>query len=182
MFLTRGQLLIARFFVITVIAAGGPGLAQPSSDTAAVTAANEAFYAALSSLDASATEPLWVQDSYVSWISPRSRAAEVGWSAVQANLKFFGERFAQTAIKPVNVHVTVNGALAWVVGGEVQQGTLKDGRAINNTALVYRLYCEEGLTVRRRRRKRMPRVAPIALPPAERLNQRWTMDFIEDRL
>jgi ketosteroid isomerase-like protein len=139
MFLTRCGLLIA-LFVITFIAAGGPALAQPSSDTAAVTAANEAFYAALSSLDVSATESLWVQDSYVTWIGPRSRAAEVGWSAVQGNLKFFGERFAQMSIKPVNVQVTVGGPLAWVVGGEVQQGILKDGRVINNTTLVTNIF------------------------------------------
>lgn len=140
MFRPRCRLLIARFFVITFIAAGGPALAQPSSDTAAVTAANEAFYTALSSLDASATEPLWVQDSYVTWISPRSRAPEVGWSAVQANLKFFGENFAQLSLTPVNVQVTVRDPLAWVVGGEVQQGTLKDGRVINNTTLVTNIF------------------------------------------
>ena len=139
MFLTRRGLLIAHFFVITVIA-GGPVLAQPSSDTAAVIAANEVFYTTLSSLDASAMERLWVQDSYVSWMSPRSRAPEVGWSAVQANLKFFGERFAQMSMTPVNVHVTVNGALAWVVGGEVQQATFKDGRVISNNTLVTNIF------------------------------------------
>ena len=140
MFLTRCGLLIAHFVVITFIAAGGPALAQPSSDTAAVTAANEAFYTALSSLDASAREQLWVQDSYVSWMGPRSQAPEVGWSAVQANLKGFGERFTQLSLKPVNVQVTVRGPLAWVVGGEVLRATSKDGRAHNLTSLVTNIF------------------------------------------
>src|SRR5262245_8510450 len=140
MFLTHRVLLIARLFVIPSIAAGVPALAQPSSDTAAVAAANEAFYTALSSLDVSATESLWVQDSYVTWISPRSRAPEVGWSAVQANLKFFGQNFTQLSLKPVNVQVTVRGPLAWVVGGEVLRATSKDGRAINLTPLVTNIF------------------------------------------
>jgi putative transposase len=57
----------------------------------------------------------------------------------------------------------------------------REGQRVNHKR-VYRLYREEGLTVRRRRRKRMPRVPTVALPPTQRLNQRWTMDFIEDRL
>lgn len=57
----------------------------------------------------------------------------------------------------------------------------REGHRVNHKR-VYRLYCEEGLTVRRRRRKRMPRVPTMTLPPAQRVNQRWTMDFIEDRL
>jgi putative transposase len=37
------------------------------------------------------------------------------------------------------------------------------------------------LAEQRRRRKRMPRVPTVTLPPAQRVNQRWTMDVIEDR-
>ena len=57
----------------------------------------------------------------------------------------------------------------------------REGQRVNPKR-VYRLYREEGLTVRRRRRKRMPRVPTVTVPPAQRVNQRWTMDFIEDRL
>jgi putative transposase len=57
----------------------------------------------------------------------------------------------------------------------------REGHRVNHKR-VYRLYCEEGLTVRRRRRKRMPRGPTVTLPPAQHVNQRWTMDFIEDRL
>ncbi len=57
----------------------------------------------------------------------------------------------------------------------------RDGYRLNHKR-VYRLYREEGLTVRRRKCKRTPRIMTAPLPPATRLNQRWIMDFIEDRL
>ena len=57
---------------------------------------------------------------------------------------------------------------------------VREGWAINRK-LVQRLYREEGLAVRRRRRKRVsvvrsPRIAP------ERANERWSMDFVRDTL
>lgn len=57
----------------------------------------------------------------------------------------------------------------------------RDGLRVNHKR-VYRLYREEGLAVRRRRRKRILRTTMAPLPAATRLNQWWTMDFIEDRL
>jgi len=54
----------------------------------------------------------------------------------------------------------------------------REGYRVNHK-LVYRLYREEGLLVRRRRRKRVagPRV-PLPMPT--RPNERWGMDFIMD--
>jgi putative transposase len=50
-----------------------------------------------------------------------------------------------------------------------------------NLKRIYRLYREEGLTVRRgRRRCRMPRGAPPAQPI--RPNERWSLDFVLDVL
>jgi len=57
----------------------------------------------------------------------------------------------------------------------------REGLVIN-VKRVYRLYRAEGLAVRRRRRKRLPRTPAMRRRPATRINQRWTMDFIEDRL
>ena len=56
----------------------------------------------------------------------------------------------------------------------------REGHLVNRK-LVQRLYREEGLTVRRRRRKRVavPRT-PLA-PPAG-ANERWSMDFVSDAL
>jgi putative transposase len=57
----------------------------------------------------------------------------------------------------------------------------REGWAVNPKR-VYRLYGEEGLSVRRRQRKRLKAEArrPLALPT--RANQVWTMDFTHDRL
>lgn len=52
-----------------------------------------------------------------------------------------------------------------------------------NHKLVYRLYKEEGLALRKRRPKR--RVAAArrqSLPKPEMINQCWSMDFVSDQL
>jgi putative transposase len=51
-----------------------------------------------------------------------------------------------------------------------------------NAKRVWRLYCEEQLTVRVKRRKK--RTAESRLPPrdAERPNEQWSLDFMHDRL
>lgn len=54
------------------------------------------------------------------------------------------------------------------------------GQAVN-VKRVYRLYAEEGLAVRRRRRKRLVRER-VAEPRLIRANQEWAMDFIVDGL
>ena len=56
----------------------------------------------------------------------------------------------------------------------------REGYAVN-WKRVYRLYRASGLAVKRRRRKRTA-VARRPLPPATRPNERWSMDFVHDRL
>jgi putative transposase len=56
----------------------------------------------------------------------------------------------------------------------------REGHAVN-VKRVYRLYREEGLAVRRRKRKRVAVArAPITTPT--RLNERWALDFMSDVL
>jgi putative transposase len=54
------------------------------------------------------------------------------------------------------------------------------GHAVN-VKRVYRLYLEEGLSVRRKKRKRLVRDR-AAEPRLQRANQEWAMDFIVDGL
>ena len=58
---------------------------------------------------------------------------------------------------------------------------LKAEDLVCNRKRTYRLYREEGLQVRTKRRKRLsrPRV-PMAVPG--RVNERWSMDFVSDQL
>jgi len=54
-----------------------------------------------------------------------------------------------------------------------------EGIVVNHKR-VYRLYREEGLMVRRKRRKKLV-VERKPLTPATEPNQRWSMDFVQDR-
>jgi putative transposase len=49
-----------------------------------------------------------------------------------------------------------------------------------NHKRVYRLYCEEGLAMRIRHRRRLRWSGTAVQPAAERPNQRWSMDFVSD--
>lgn len=51
-----------------------------------------------------------------------------------------------------------------------------------NTKRVYRLYRQEGLQVRTAKRAKRAAHARVSLPEAVRPNQRWSMDFVSDRL
>ncbi len=55
----------------------------------------------------------------------------------------------------------------------------REGYRMNHKRL-YRLYRSEGLAVRRKKRKRLTRER-MSMPPPERLNERWSMDFMRDR-
>jgi len=51
-----------------------------------------------------------------------------------------------------------------------------------NTKRVYRLYREEGLQVRTKKRAKRAAHTRVSLREAGRPNQRWSMDFVSDRL
>ncbi len=55
----------------------------------------------------------------------------------------------------------------------------REGQVVNHKR-VYRLYCLEGLAVRRKVRKRMARGPRVTPPLATRPNERWSMDFVSD--
>ena len=60
-------------------------------------------------------------------------------------------------------------------------GLLAAEGLVINRKRTYRWYCEAGLQVRTRRRKKLSRPRqPLALP--DRLGQRWSMDFMSDQL
>ena len=51
-----------------------------------------------------------------------------------------------------------------------------------NRKRVYRLYKEEGLQVRTKQRKKIARRRPVVVEFPTGPNQRWSMDFVHDRL
>jgi putative transposase len=57
----------------------------------------------------------------------------------------------------------------------------REGMTMNHKKL-YRLYREEQLFVRRRRRKRLVSQPRVPLPQPKRRTQRWSLDFMTDTL
>ena len=51
-----------------------------------------------------------------------------------------------------------------------------------NHKRVYRIYCEEELSIRSKKKKKRASHARVPLPMPVRINERWTMDFVSDRL
>jgi putative transposase len=51
-----------------------------------------------------------------------------------------------------------------------------------NHKKVERIYREEGLSLRKRKRKKTGAQTRVILPPAQRPNERWSMDFVSDSL
>jgi len=57
----------------------------------------------------------------------------------------------------------------------------QEGQLANHKR-VYRIYREEALQLPKRRRKRIRSAKRIPLAPATQLNERWSMDFMQDML
>jgi len=51
-----------------------------------------------------------------------------------------------------------------------------------NHKRVYRIYHQEGLALRRRRRKKLRSMARVVMPTPDGPNERWSMDFVGDTL
>jgi len=57
----------------------------------------------------------------------------------------------------------------------------REGLVINHKK-TERIYCEEGLALRRKRRRKGAAGARTVMPPPERTNERWSMDFVTDSI
>jgi len=57
----------------------------------------------------------------------------------------------------------------------------REGHIVNHKR-VERIYHEEGLSLRRRKKRRQAAALRVVLPTPEKPNQRWSMDFVSDQL
>lgn len=57
----------------------------------------------------------------------------------------------------------------------------REGWMVNHKR-VYRLYCEEGLKLRKRRRRARAQVERVPLSPPTKADERYSMDFMRDNL
>ena len=67
-------------------------------------------------------------------------------------------------------------------GSPILHDLLKAEGLVINHKRTERLYREEGLSLRRKARRKLPAVARVPLPHTTAPNQRWSMDFIHDQL
>ncbi len=67
-------------------------------------------------------------------------------------------------------------------GYKLLHALLKREGLVVNAKQTYRLYREEQLQVRRKKRKRFPTRDRVPLSPLDGVNQRWSMDFMSDQL
>jgi ketosteroid isomerase-like protein len=131
----------AAILIAVLLSIGVGARAQTDADVAAVMAANNAFYTAVSALDASAVDKIWSHEAYVTYIGPRSTTIEVGSAAVQDAFKTgVIARIAQMSLKPANTQVHINGNVALVVGLETSEGKLKDGTSFTSTSFVTHVF------------------------------------------
>jgi putative transposase len=67
-------------------------------------------------------------------------------------------------------------------GSPILHDVLKAEGLVINHKRTERLYREEGLSLRRKRRRKLPAIARVPLPHADAPNHRWSCDFIHDQL
>lgn len=67
-------------------------------------------------------------------------------------------------------------------GSPILHDVLKSEGLVINHKRTERIYRQEGLSLRRKRRKKLPAIARVPLPAATAPNQRWSIDFIHDQL
>lgn len=67
-------------------------------------------------------------------------------------------------------------------GAPILHDVLKAEGLVINRKRTERLYREEGLSLRRKLRRKLPRQARVPLPVPTAPDERWSMDFIHDQL
>jgi ketosteroid isomerase-like protein len=119
----------------------GSARSQSDVDVAAVMAANNSYYVAVSTLDAAAMEKVWAHEAYVDNVGPQHKAMQFGWDTVQEAFSSGTiAHSAQLTVRPIDPRVHINGDVAWVVGQEAADGTLKNGTRVVGSNFVISVF------------------------------------------
>jgi ketosteroid isomerase-like protein len=125
----------------SIALAVGGAIAQESPDIDGVKAASKAFYTALDVLDdGTAMAGVWAQTDYVTYVGPQSKSIIVGWDAQRKYWADFNKRFSKRNVSLIDVHIHVNGNLAWEIGAETGQAFMADGTTRKIDWLVTNVY------------------------------------------
>jgi putative transposase len=110
-------------------------------------------------------------------LSQRRLSRLTSWN--RSTLQYQGRERSDTALRERMRHWA---ALKPRWGSPILHDVLRAEGMVVNHKRTERVYREEGLSLRRKRRKKLPAVARVPLPQAAGPNQRWSMDFIHDQL
>ena len=116
-----------------------PCLARAAGvDDNAVTAANQAFYTALSGHDGAAMLRLYAEAPYVAEVHPGAEAPLVGRAALDPWAQ--GVTKSRLSVTPSAASMHVHGDTAWVMGTERVQGTLGSGTPIDTVTMFTNVF------------------------------------------
>lgn len=128
---------VARRDVLTTAASSVAGLAllagsakaNEPADLEAIKTAHQAFYTALSAMDAKAMEAVWANRPYVTNIGPTSKTIAVGYEkAVTSYWPATFDVFSKIDVSPSSIaQIQAGETFAWVVGTESVFLQRKDG-------------------------------------------------------
>ncbi|MFI4939562.1 MAG: YybH family protein [Burkholderiales bacterium] len=134
------NLMIASAMAMSLMGAAGAAWAKDAD----VIAANNAFYAALSTRDVGAMKKLWSHDSDIQHISPFDKAPAVGWDAVQKDFEGTFSNLPELKVSLEHPHVKINGDTAWVSGIEKAQWKNKAGESGGGDILGTSIFVKQG--------------------------------------
>jgi ketosteroid isomerase-like protein len=131
---------------VALLAGDGIGYAQQRSDSDNVSAAIDAFHAALSNLEIGNMQNVWAQEPYVVLVNPRDKAPAVGWDAVKKDWQdrvfgFWGELKLSPKQAP---HIRINQGTASTTGVVGVEGKNKSGQALSFTIIETQVYEKRG--------------------------------------
>jgi ketosteroid isomerase-like protein len=116
-------------------------ITQPGEDIEGVKAASNRFYQAVEVVDdGTAMERVWAHTPYVTYIGPRSTSIIAGWEAQKKYWVEFNKAFTRRTVSLVDAHIHAVGDLAWEIGVETGQATMKDGTARTVDWMVTNVY------------------------------------------
>lgn len=120
--------------------------AQQNSVRQAVTAAYDAFNAALSARDIETMEQLWVHEPGVVSANPRDKDVNVGWDAVQKNWEttfaFWGSDFK--VIRRGEPQIGIAQPIAWCISIADVQGRRPDGQSLSFQVIATDVFQNRG--------------------------------------
>lgn len=124
-------------FLIGMLISGSAVAESPDMD--AVKAANQTFYAALSTGDIVAMEKVWSSDPDIQNIGPRSKVIAVGWNTIKKGFEATHDAFPELKVS-MEPRIKIVGTVAWASGIEQTQRKNKAGVASSGTNLATNIF------------------------------------------